>query len=160
MRSDHTITVTGTVEVIVARYSILLKLNYIYWICRIAIFTIEIARVQLYSNFKQNQTRNPIFKADNFQSILNERRIKPIYFFIMRALLFVPSLCGLCISIYGKYLELKLIDGSMAVKPVCDVTHYISCTKPLLSEYGYFLAKVGVVKVESILNISNTVLGI
>jgi len=57
------------------------------------------------------------------------------------------SLCGFGLSFYVYRLE-QALAANPEYKPVCELSDRVSCTKPILSEYG------------SILGVSNGILGL
>jgi vitamin-K-epoxide reductase (warfarin-sensitive) len=57
------------------------------------------------------------------------------------------SLCGFGLSLYAYRLE-RALAANPEYKPACELSDRISCTKPILSEYG------------SILGVSNGILGL
>jgi vitamin-K-epoxide reductase (warfarin-sensitive) len=42
---------------------------------------------------------------------------------------------GFALSLYGYFVERKIMENP-AYKPACDLSDRISCSKPILSEYG------------------------
>ncbi len=59
----------------------------------------------------------------------------------------ILSVIGFLLSLYGFFIERK-IEQDSNYKPLCDLSDAISCSKPIVSEYG------------NIFIISNTVIGI
>lgn len=61
--------------------------------------------------------------------------------------IFIIATIGLCISLYGFFVEYKL-GQDPTYKPVCDLSDHVSCSKTFLSPYG------------KILKTSNTIVGL
>lgn len=57
------------------------------------------------------------------------------------------SICGFALSLYAYHLE-RALAANPDYKPVCQLSDTISCTKPILSQYG------------SILGVSNGIFGL
>lgn len=53
-------------------------------------------------------------------------------------LLLILSLLGFCISLYAYYIEQKAKSIS-GYKALCDISDYISCSKPVTSDYAALL---------------------
>jgi len=49
--------------------------------------------------------------------------------------IFILAFIGFCISFYAYFVETK-IKKEPEYKPACDINDRISCSKPILSEYG------------------------
>ena len=60
---------------------------------------------------------------------------------------FIIAIIGLCLSVYGFFIEYKL-DENPDYKPVCDLSDRVSCSKTFLSPYS------------KLLKVSNVFLGI
>jgi len=61
--------------------------------------------------------------------------------------IFIVATIGLCISLYGLFVENKLTEDP-TYHPVCDLSDRVSCSKTFLSPYG------------KLLKVSNTVFAI
>lgn len=61
--------------------------------------------------------------------------------------IFIIAAIGLCISVYGFFVEYKLNENP-TYKPICDLSDRVSCSKTFLSPYG------------KLLKVSNTLLGV
>lgn len=73
-------------------------------------------------------------------------------------LLFIVAAVGLCVSIYGYYVEMKKeMDDSYSA--LCDLNPMYSCTKILNSEYGRLLRFFQIVEINSVFDVPNTVGG-
>jgi len=72
--------------------------------------------------------------------------------------LFVIAAIGLCVSVYGYYVEMKKEEDA-AYSALCDVNPMYSCTKILNSEYGRLLRLFEIVEVNSVIDVPNTVGG-
>ena len=75
-------------------------------------------------------------------------------------LFYVCSLCGvgILISVYAIYVE-YMSHSNPDYVAMCDISEEISCSKVLSGEYGKMLSKFGLVKEDSLLDISNAVIG-
>ncbi len=60
---------------------------------------------------------------------------------------FIIAAIGLCLSLYGFFVDYKLNENP-TYKPVCDLSDRVSCSKTFLSPYS------------KMLTISNTIVGI
>jgi vitamin-K-epoxide reductase (warfarin-sensitive) len=56
----------------------------------------------------------------------------------MIAAIGILSLIGICISLYGIYVENRVKQNS-TYQASCDISDRVSCTKPFLSPYGKLL---------------------
>lgn len=61
-------------------------------------------------------------------------------------ILLILSFLGFCISLYAYYVEQKT-KSTPGYKAICDISDYVSCSKPVTSEYA------------SLLFISNAIVG-
>ncbi|CAG5129578.1 unnamed protein product [Candidula unifasciata] len=78
----------------------------------------------------------------------------------LRAFILVLCLLGLCISIFGLYIEI-LKEKNPNYVPFCDINSYIACSRALTSRYGKGFGLVDkFLSNTSILNQPNTVYGI
>ncbi len=65
---------------------------------------------------------------------------------------------GLVLSVYAIYVE-YMTHHADQYKALCDISETVSCSKAFLSEYGKFFSYVGLVRENSILDVSNATYG-